>query len=33
MKAAIVLEVFRRPFGSLGAAEEQEHGRRLFGGD
>ena len=24
MKAAIILEVVRRPFGSLGAAEEQE---------
>ena len=29
MKAAIVLEVFRRPFGSSGAAEEQEAWKAL----
>jgi hypothetical protein len=29
MKAAIVLEVFRRPYGSLGAAEEQEAWKAL----
>ena len=29
MKAAIILEVFRRPFGSLGAAEEQEQWKAL----
>ena len=29
MKAAIILEVVRRPFGSLGAAEEQEPWKAL----
>ena len=29
MKAAIVLEVFCRPFGSLGAAEEQDRWKAL----
>ena len=29
MKAAIILEVFRGPFGSLGAAEEREQWKAL----